>query len=429
MKKTLSTIIFIILLFGTFLTQAMGADSSPIYVFSGQELDELLAPIALYPDPLLAVILPASTYPEEINNADAWLKKGGTVSGIDGQSWDESVKAIAYYPDILDMMAGDLDWTADLGDAFLNQQEDVTRSIQRLRWQARDIGNLESNDNQQVIIDGENIAIIPAQPEYMYVPQYDVSVVYEDSWAQGSPPFITYGFGLAIGGWLCMDFDWRSHHVIYHGWNRPGWVNHARPYIHVPNVNVNRSRSSINQTWRHDMSHGDPEKFRASQPGSVNAGGVVHTPDVRGREITQAKRTGVIFGPKGDTSSFSNRGKQSLGTINQRQADRISRQPSMPASGPTAGIIRGSSQSRPVGESIQPPKIPSVTFGGYRGSNEARAQSLRGQSSRQSGTETRPSAQSHPAGKSMQSPNTSSTPASRGSAPGGKSSSGERRGR
>lgn len=420
MKKTLSTIIFIIFLFGTFLTQAMGADSSPVYVFSGQELDELLAPIALYPDPLLAVILPASTYPEEINNADTWLKKGGTVSGIDGQSWDESVKAIAYYPDILDMMAGDLDWTADLGDAFLNQQEDVTRSIQRLRWQARDIGNLESNDNQQVIIDGENIAIIPAQPEYMYVPQYDVSVVYEDSWAQGSPPFITYGFGLAIGGWLCMDFDWRSHHVIYHGWNRPGWVNNARPYIHVPNVNVNRSRSSINQTWRHDMSHGDPEKFRASQPGSVSAGGVVHTPDVRGRETTQVKRTGVIFGPKGDTSSFSNRGKQSLGTISQRQTDRISRQPSMPASGPTAGIIRGSSQSRPAGESIQPPKTPSVTFGGYRGSSEARAQSLRGQSSRRSGTETRPS---------VQSPNTSSAPASRGSAPGGKSSSGERRGR
>ncbi len=398
----------------------MGADSSPVYVFSGQELDELLAPIALYPDPLLAVILPASTYPEEINNADTWLKKGGTVSGIDGQSWDESVKAIAYYPDILDMMAGDLDWTADLGDAFLNQQEDVTRSIQRLRWQAKDIGNLESNDNQQVIIDGENIAIIPAQPEYMYVPQYDVSVVYEDSWAQGSPPFITYGFGLAIGGWLCMDFDWRSHHVIYHGWNRPGWVNNARPYIHVPNVNVNRSRSSINQTWRHDMSHGDPEKFRASQPGSVSAGGVVHTPDVRGRETTQVKRTGVIFGPKGDTSSFSNRGKQSLGTISQRQTDRISRQPSMPASGPTAGIIRGSSQSRPAGESIQPPKTPSVTFGGYRGSSEARAQSLRGQSSRRSGTETRPS---------VQSPNTSSAPASRGSAPGGKSSSGERRGR
>ena len=432
MKKTVSTIIFFILLFGAFLTQAVGADSSPIYVFSDQELDNLIAPIALYPDPLLAVILPASTYPEEIGDADAWLKKGGTVSGIDGQRWDEAVKAIAYYPDILDMMAGDLDWTADLGDAFLNQPEDVTRSIQRLRWQARDIGNLESNDNQQVIIDGENIAIIPAQPDDMYVPQYDVSVVYEDSWAQGSPPFITYGFGLAIGGWLCMDFDWRSHHVIYHGWNRPGWVNHARPYIHVPNVYVNRSRSSINQTWRHDMSHGDPEKFRASQPGSVSAGGVVHTPDVRGRETTPAKRTGVIFGPQGDTSSFSNRGRQSLVTINQRQVPPtapISRQPSMSASKPTSGIVRGSSQSRPAGESIQPPKTPSVTFGGYRGSSEARAQSLRGQSSRQSGTETRRSAQSHPAGESMQSPNTSSAPASRESVPERKSSSGERHGR
>ena len=432
MKKTLSLIIILILLFGAFLTQAIGADSAPAYVFSDQELDDLLAPVALYPDPLLAVMLPASTYPEEIGDADAWLKKGGTVSGIDGQRWDEAVKAIAYYPDILDMMAGDLDWTADLGDAFINQPEDVTRSIQRLRWQARDIGNLESNDNQQVVIDGENIAIIPAQPDYMYVPQYDVSVVYEDSWAQGSPPFITYGFGLAIGGWLCMDFDWRSHHVIYHGWNRPGWVNHARPYIHVPNVYVNRSRSSINQTWRHDMSHGDPEKFRASQPGSVSAGRVVHTPDVRGRETTSAKRTGVIFGPKGDTSSFSNRGKQSLGTINQRQvppADRISRQPSMPASGPTAGVIRGSSQFRPSGESVQSPKTPSVTFGGYRGSSEARAQSLRGQSSRQSGTETRPSAQSHPAGKSMQSPKTPSAPADRESVPERKSSSGGRHGR
>ena len=141
----------------------------------------------------------------------------------------------------------------------------------------------------------------------------------KNSWVQGSPPFITYGFGLAIGGWLCMDFDWRNHHVIYHGWNRPGWVNHARPYIHVPNVYINRSRSSINQTWRHDMSHGDPERFRASQPGSVSTGRFAHTPEVRGRETTPAKRPGVIFGPRGDTSSFSNRGRQSLGTINQRQ--------------------------------------------------------------------------------------------------------------
>ena len=92
-----------------------------------QELDNLLAPIALYPDPLLAQMLPASTYPAEIADAADWLNSGGSISGIDWQNWDESVKAIAHYPNILKMMADNMDWTADLGDAFLNQPEDVAR--------------------------------------------------------------------------------------------------------------------------------------------------------------------------------------------------------------------------------------------------------------------------------------------------------------
>ena len=96
-----------------------------------------------------------------------------------------------------------------------------------------------------------------------------------------------------------MDFDWRQHHVIYHGWNRPGWVNHARPYVHVPNVYVNRSRPFINETWRHDMSHGDPERFRASQPGRVSRGTVAHTPEVRGRGTTQMTCPGSSFRPEG----------------------------------------------------------------------------------------------------------------------------------
>jgi hypothetical protein len=411
MKKTVRTFLVLILLFGVFFTQARGAGSSAANAFSDQELDDLLAPIALYPDPLLAEMLPASTYPSEIADADAWFKRGGTVSGIEGQGWDESVKAIAFYPEILKMMAGNLGWTADLGDAFLNQPEDVTRAIQRLRWEAREAGNLESNDKQQVIIDGDNISIIPAQADYMYVPQYDDSVVYDNTWAPGSPPFITYGFGLAIGGWLGMDFDWRQHHVIYHGWKRRGWVNNARPYVHVPNVYVNRSRPFINQTWRHDMSHGDPERFRASQPGRVNRGTVAHTPEVRGRVTTQTNVPGVMFGPRGDTRSFSNRGRQSLGTINQRQAPpaaAVSRPP-MPA--PHVSI--GSPPPRPAGGIVQPPRTPSVTFGGYRGGSEARSQSLRGQESRQSTTVIRPSA----------------PPPSRGNAPAGRSPSGGRPGR
>ena len=186
------------------------------------------------------------------------------------------------------------------------------------------------------------------------------------------------------------------------------------------------------------MSHGDPERFRASQPDHVSTDRIVHTPDVRGRDTTPAKRPGVIFGPRGDTNSFSNRGKQSLGTINQRQAPpaaRLSQKPSMPT-GPASGIGRGSSPSRPAAESVQPPKTPSVTFGGYRGDREAKAQSLRGQSSRQSGMETRPSSQPRPEGKNMQSPRTPSAPVSRGNAPAsrdsaheGKGSSGDKHGR
>ncbi len=195
--------------FSFFLSvQAGECGPSSLYLFTDQELDDLLAPIALYPDPLLAEILPASTYPEEVADAAAWLTSGGDPSRIDEKNWDEAVKAVAHYPNILFMMSGDLDWTADLGDAFLNQPEEVTRSIQRLRWRAKAVGNLVSNNEQTVVIEGEYIQIIPAQPQYFYVPQYDPAVVYVQRPAVGITPFITFGFGLAIGGWLSMDFDW-----------------------------------------------------------------------------------------------------------------------------------------------------------------------------------------------------------------------------
>ena len=191
-----------------------------------------------------------------------------------------------------------------------------------------------------------------------------------------------------------MDFDWRHRHLIYHGWDRPGWVNHARPFVHVPNVYINKSRPYINQTWRHDMSHGDPERFWTSHPGRASTGGKAHTPEARGRETTPTRPSGVIFGPRGDTNSFSNRGRQSLGTITQRQAPpapAISKQPSVqpPATSRQPYVPPPTVSRQP---SVQPPPTPSVTFGGYRGGSEARSQSMRGEASRQSSTVTRPSA-------------------------------------
>ena len=304
--------------------QAGEGATSPTYSITDQELDGVLAPIALYPDPLLAELLPASTYPAEIADAATWLRSGQDPARIDDQNWDEAVRAIARYPDILNMMADNINWTADLGDAFLNQPENVARSIQRLRWQARNAGNLQNTSQQTIMIDGDYIQIIPAQPQYIYVPRYDPSVIYIRRWSPGGSPFMTFGLGLAIGGWLSMDFDWGHHHVIYHGWNRPGWVNHSRPYVRITNVYVNRSRPSINQTWRHDASRGNPEKYRASRPAGAgpSVGRPARTPEIRGRATIPPKPSIGMFGPKGDTHSFSNRGKQSLGTVPARPTVR-----------------------------------------------------------------------------------------------------------
>jgi hypothetical protein len=184
-----------------------------------QQLDQLLGPIALYPDPLIALILPASTLPTQIVLADRYVSGGGDPNQIDQQPWDTSVQALARYPEVLKWMDDNLNWTTELGQAFLNQQEDVMDSIQRLRQSAYNVGNLQSTPQQQVINDGDYIEIIPADPQVIYVPIYQPDQVYYQT-AYG-PPFITFGIGFPIGVWLNCDFDWWHHHIIVWGRNHP----------------------------------------------------------------------------------------------------------------------------------------------------------------------------------------------------------------
>jgi len=403
-----SSLVVVTVCFLALLLIKPGECSPPsTYLLTDTELDDLLAPIALYPDPLLAQILPASTYPSEVVDAAAWIGGGGDISGIDEQNWDESVRAIAHYPDVLNMMAENIDWTADLGDAFLNQPDDVTNSIQRLRWQARSLGNLESDDQETVIIDGDYMEIVPAQPEYIYVPQYNPTVIYVRRWAPGISPFITFGRRMAIGGWLSMDFDWHHHHVIYHGWNRPGWVNNARPYVHITNVYINKSRPYINQTWRHDASHGDPDRYRSSLPGGARGGRYTHPSEVRGRGIIPTKPATEMFGPKGDVQTFGNRGRESLGAgrtpstapIKVIGKPQTTPSPRTPERSATPGTNRGFSQPGPARIITQPARAPSSVFEGYRGTNETRVLSNRGQTSRRSSVGTGPGAA--PAGRGV----------------------------
>jgi uncharacterized protein DUF3300 len=222
-------------------------DDTAYQPFSPDEMDNLLAPVALYPDPLLAQVLPAATFPDQIDEAARFLRAGASVDSIDVQPWDVSVKAVAHYPTVLYMMADRLDWTTALGQAYANQSDDVMASIQRLRKEAEDAGNLVSTPQEQVVTNDGYIDIWPAQPNYCYVPIYDPSIVYFGSGGAYGGTVISFGPAFPIGSWLIYDFDWRQRRLFYHGWSiMNGWVARARPYVHVNNVYVNNANLNVN---------------------------------------------------------------------------------------------------------------------------------------------------------------------------------------
>lgn len=184
-----------------------------------KELDDLLGPIALYPDPLIAQILPASTYPLEVVQASRWVQEQPDLAGVDDQPWDASVLAIAHYPSVIAMMNEKLDWTIRLGQAFMAQPQDVMDSIQRLRNVAASAGALASTAEQQVIVEGGVVQIVPAQPDVIYVPVYEPSVVYvRPSWGYYTTSCVSFGPAFAFGWWLDLGCDWHHRHVYYHHW-------------------------------------------------------------------------------------------------------------------------------------------------------------------------------------------------------------------
>ncbi len=203
--------------------------------FSQAQLDQILAPIALYPDSLLAQIFIASTYPLEVVVADRWANQNKNLKGdelnnaLGKQPWDASVKALVPFPDVLSMMSQKLDWTQMVGDAFLAQQGDVMDTVQKLRKRASDAGNLKSTEQQKVIAEQGIIRIEPANPSMVYVPVYDPLWIYGPWWWPYYPPyavypyppgvvfapgFIWFGVGLFVGAY------WGS-------WGYWGWHNHA----------------------------------------------------------------------------------------------------------------------------------------------------------------------------------------------------------
>jgi hypothetical protein len=203
------------------------------------QLQQLVAPIALYPDSLVAQILAASTFPEQVVEADRWLQAHSDLKGdalgqaVDSQPWDPSVKALTAFPSVLGNMDKNLSWTSSLGDAYYNQQPAVMDAVQAMRQRAQAAGNLRTTPQQTVDEQGSTIVIQPASTDVVYVPAYDPWLVYGDPlvawpgwyaypgiWYGG--PYLAFGVGIGIGfvgafgwGWGQWGFDWRNRYAIY----------------------------------------------------------------------------------------------------------------------------------------------------------------------------------------------------------------------
>jgi Protein of unknown function (DUF3300) len=222
------------------------ADQAPPPTFSPDQLDKLVSRIALYPDPLLAQVLTASTFPDQIPDAARWADEHHYLTGEelskaindDQLPWDPSVLALLPFPSVVETMASDMNWTNDLGNAVLAQRPDVMDAVQRMRQKARDFGYLRSN-GQIVVSGGPYIAIEPVDPGFIVVPTYDPFIVF----AAPRPGFfvggaIGFGFGIRIGawfrpwGWGATRIGWGEHAVFINNvrWERT-WVN-RRVYVH-----------------------------------------------------------------------------------------------------------------------------------------------------------------------------------------------------
>ncbi len=221
MNRKLRVLLFI--LFGL-VVRSEAQDYAPPPAPSGQilapaQLSQLLGPIALYPDPLIAEVLPGATQPGQIAVAYSYITSGGDPNQIDAQNWDSSVKALARYPDVLKMLNDNLAWTTQLGQTFLNQAPDVMNAIQSLRAQAQQLGNLPDSPQESIASDDGDIEILPAYPDMLYVPAYDpAEVFYVPSYGRS---FFTFGVGFRIGGWLNHDFDWQRRSLVYWGADHP----------------------------------------------------------------------------------------------------------------------------------------------------------------------------------------------------------------
>jgi hypothetical protein len=283
---------------------------TPVVKQTPQQLQQLVAPIALYPDELVAEVLAAATNPTQVVEADRWMQDQKDLQGkqlgdeVNKQSWDSSIKALTEFPSVLANMDKNLSWTSSLGDAYMNQPQDVMDAVQVMRQHAQATGNLNSNSQQKVEKNGNTIVIEPVSPDVVYVPEYDPWIVYGAPlavwpgwyWYPGlyvTTPGIAFGLGFGLGffggfgwGWNHWGFDWGHRTMIF---NHRTYVSHSRTFINHNNISHRRAGSAEHGFARGGSSHGFTSSAR-SQAGmhssafsGFNHGGVARGNSFGGR--------------------------------------------------------------------------------------------------------------------------------------------------
>ncbi len=355
------------------------AQSANAGLLSPEQLEQLVAPIALYPDALFAQTLMAATYPLDVVAAARWLKANPNLSGADfdkalqQQPWDASVMALTKFPQVLTMMNEQLDWTEQLGNAFLAQPQDVMNAAQRLRAKARAEGNLESNQQQTVTVEPaagpgqpQTIVIQPAQPDVVYVPTYNPTVVY-GAWAypayppmQWYPPgyaaagaVISFGFGVLAGYAMWGDTDW------YHGnvnINVTNYQNFTGRTINPNNTNVwqhNPARRGnvpyqgrVADRYRNPQTGKTPAQERAAAREAFRG----HTPDGAGIARPGQGGAGIARPGQGGAGERDHRLGQDGGGVRNPEIARRADGERFDAQGgvqrPAQNIQRGTPQNR-----------------------------------------------------------------------------------
>jgi hypothetical protein len=354
--------------------QGVPQDGQAAQPLAPDQLNQLVAPIALYPDALVAQVLAASTYPTQVVDADRWRTSQGNApaeqiaASADSHNWDASVKALTAFPTVLAQMDKNLQWTTDLGNAYYNQPQDVMDAVQAMRQKAQHAGNLRTTPQQTVTDQGGAIAIAPANPAVVYVPVYDPWAVWGTPYPMypgfywGPPPGIFWGglavgFGIGIGIGLWGHWGWGWGHWGM-GWGHGFGGYGGRGVYFNHNTYVSRSSTVINRGF--SRPGGPPRSFAGTRGSYARPGAGANRPGGAGY------RPGTA-GVTRSTGSYNRPG----GSVSRPGAANASR-PGASSARPAGSYSRsGASPSRPGSSASRGASAPRSSGGGHASSGHA----------------------------------------------------------